>query len=327
MKWEQIDWTALNRLREAYLQGTAGASDYWRCESDLESYDQTFAQRIGWKWDFVLKDLRELGWAPPPGNVLDWGCGSGVAGRAFVGAFGLSAGASLLLADRSNLAAEFARKRAQMKCPAVPVAIAGADAPFNTLLLSHVLSELDEAQVNALLELVNRAQTVLWVEPGTSEISRRLCRLREDLRQTFRLVAPCPHQGACGVMTTPASPHWCHHFAPPPPAVFTDPNWGRFATVTGIDLRSLPVSFLVLDRKFCPAMVDGAVRVLGRPRVYKAFALLLGCTEAGLTERRLTKRRLPAEFRAVKKESLASNLVWECNREEIAALRNRETTR
>ena len=41
----------------AFLAGTAGQSDYWQSESDLASYDLTFAQRIGWKWDWVLADL------------------------------------------------------------------------------------------------------------------------------------------------------------------------------------------------------------------------------------------------------------------------------
>ena len=46
MDWERIDWKALERLRGAFLDGTAGAQDYWRSERDLESYDQTFGQRI-----------------------------------------------------------------------------------------------------------------------------------------------------------------------------------------------------------------------------------------------------------------------------------------
>ncbi|MEI6085322.1 MAG: hypothetical protein WCS70_13625, partial [Verrucomicrobiota bacterium] len=84
MTWDEIDWDALNRLRAGFL---AGATDYWRSERDLASYDLTFAQRIGWKWDFVLAELKRLGWQPPVGPVVDWGCGSGIAGRAFLGEF------------------------------------------------------------------------------------------------------------------------------------------------------------------------------------------------------------------------------------------------
>ena len=55
MNWEEIDWHALERMRRAFLQNTASAADYWQSESDLASYDATFAQRIGWKWDYVLE--------------------------------------------------------------------------------------------------------------------------------------------------------------------------------------------------------------------------------------------------------------------------------
>src|ERR1041384_3502994 len=61
MNWEQIDWSALERLRNAFLEGSAGKQDYWRSASDLASYDETFAQRIGWKWDYVLNELTRRG--------------------------------------------------------------------------------------------------------------------------------------------------------------------------------------------------------------------------------------------------------------------------
>ena len=59
--WDAIDWAALERLRAGFIAGSAGATDYWRRESDLASYDLTFAQRIGWKWDFVFRDLQQRG--------------------------------------------------------------------------------------------------------------------------------------------------------------------------------------------------------------------------------------------------------------------------
>jgi hypothetical protein len=79
---------ALERLRRHFLEGGAARADYWHSKADLAAYDQTFGQRIGWKWDHVLADLARLGWSPPPGEVLDWGCGSGIAGRAFLGRSG-----------------------------------------------------------------------------------------------------------------------------------------------------------------------------------------------------------------------------------------------
>ena len=72
MNPDTVDWNALQRLRSAFLNGSAGERDYWQGESDLASYDQTFAQRIGWKWDYVLEELKRRCWLPPASELLDW---------------------------------------------------------------------------------------------------------------------------------------------------------------------------------------------------------------------------------------------------------------
>ena len=121
MNWDTIDWEALERMRAAFLAGTAGAADYWQSESDLAAYDATFAQRIGWKWDFVLGELQRRGWTPPRGELLDWGCGSGVAARAFLDHFGKDSITKLRVWDRSSLAMNFAVRRAREKYPQLAV--------------------------------------------------------------------------------------------------------------------------------------------------------------------------------------------------------------
>ena len=103
MSWDGVDWKALERLRGLFLQGGACSTDYWCDERDLASYDATFAQRIGWKWDYVLAELRRRGWTPPRGTLLDWGCGSGIAGRAFLDHFGADSVASLAEIGRAHV--------------------------------------------------------------------------------------------------------------------------------------------------------------------------------------------------------------------------------
>jgi hypothetical protein len=115
--------------------------------------------------------------------------------------------------------------------------------------------------------------------------------------------------------------HWCHHFASPPPGIFTDSDWGRFAKIAGIDLRSLPLSFLALDQRPAPPLPAGAARLIGHPRVYKAHARLLGCDEAGVRDRQLAKRRLPGEFRRIKKGEPEVLQVWRCDGGEIVEAR------
>lgn len=298
MNWDTLDWSAITRLRRAFLDGTAGDHDYWRSDTDLSSYDQTFAQRIGWKWDYVLEELTRRGWSPPGGAVLDWGCGTGIASRVFLKQFRVG---QLYLSDRSPLALQFAVRRVREEFPDVAVwAETSPPAQVDTLVVSHVLTELSEAQLATVRALVRTATAVLWVEPGTMDCSRQLIALRENVRDQFAVVAPCPHQAACGLLTPANNRHWCHHFAPSPPAVFTDGNWARFARLAGIDLRSLPLSYLVLDRRPAPPPAEAA-RMLGRPRVYKAHAQVLTCSADGVREVRLTKRDTPAEFRRLKK--------------------------
>lgn len=313
-----IDWTALGRLRAAFLEGRAGATDYWRSDSDLASYDATYAQRIGWKWDYVLAELARRGWSPPAGTLLDWGCGSGIAHRAYLDHFSPAGVSELALWDRSTKAMQFAAKRAGEKFPQLNITSGLRDAP-SVLLLSHVLTELNDEQITALTEFAASAACVLWVEPGTHECSRRLIAVRERLRGAFHVVAPCTHQAACGMLADGNAAHWCHHFAAPPPAVFTDPDWGRFAHETGIDLRSLPVSFLVLDRRPVPVLPAGTARVIGRARVYKAHALVLGCEADGVRDVRLSKRALPEAFRQVKKDAFDPLQIWRTEDDEVTA--------
>lgn len=301
-----IDWAALERMRGAFLDGRAGGADYWTSESDLASYDATYAQRIGWKWDWVLRELRRREWTPPAGPVLDWGCGSGIAGRALLAEFGCEWVSELRLYDRSEMAVRFAARRAAERFPSVRVT-AGSDPIKGLVLLSHVLTELSPADMDALVHyLIEGATTVLWVEPGSRDGSRSLGEIRERLRPHFHVVAPCTHAAACPMLAAGNERHWCHHFATPPPAVFTDSDWGHFSRLTQIDLRSLPLSCLVFDRRPSKALPAGAARLIGRPRVYKPHALLLCCDETGLRERSVIRREDPEQYRAAKKGELAS---------------------
>ncbi|HTS18173.1 MAG TPA: small ribosomal subunit Rsm22 family protein [Verrucomicrobiae bacterium] len=307
MNWENIDWKALQRLRAAFLDGTAGAGDYWRNERDLESYDQTFGQRISWKWDYVLTELKARGWKPSQGVTVDWGCGSGIAAHAFLTHFGTETVSKSVLWDRSPLAMKFAARKIREAFPDMDIWL---DQPptgeFHTLLISHTLSELSDRAVDELLALATNATSVIWVEPGTHDASRRLIAIRERLRSAFQVVSPCTHQSTCGMLVPRNGRHWCHHFASSPPHVFTDGHWARFAKLAGVDLRSLPVSFLVLDKRPQPTSPD--LRVIGSPRVYKAHASVLGCDSSGIREVRLTKRDQPEEFRRLKKGDIAVHM-------------------
>ncbi len=300
MNFQALNWKSLERLRRAFLEGVAGSGDYWHEMDDVASYDATFAQRIGWKWDFVLEELKHRRWTPPGGACLDWGCGSGIAHRAFLDHFGTDGISELWLSDRSAKAVGYATQRAREKHPQLTVNTGQPEAT-QLLLISHVLTELDASQTERLIEMALAATAVIWVEPGTHSASRALIDVREKLRQTFHVLAPCTHQGACGMLTTGNEHHWCHHFAKPPPHVFTDGDWARFAKMMEIDLRSVPLSYLVLDRREPHPLPAGAKRLIGRPRLNKVEASLFLCDAHGVREHKVTKRHAPEQFRAFKK--------------------------
>lgn len=304
--WDTIDLDRLLHLRKGFLEGSAGTADYWQSPDDLEAYDRTFGQRIAWKWDYVLDELEALGYAPPAGTVLDWGCGSGVASRRFLSRQAPAAVSRLQLHDRSALAMRFAARQVAAQWPDLPISTAPQAAPADILLVSHVLTELSPAQTDALVALAAQASAVLWVEPGTFQASRALLAVRERLRGHLGVVAPCTHCGPCGLLADANTRHWCHFFAPTPTEVFMDGGWARFARAAGIDLRSLPVSYLALDKRPIAGPPADAVRILGQARTYKAYALLLGCDRSGVHDRRLMKRTDPAAFHALRKGRCAS---------------------
>jgi len=311
-----INWPTLKRLRRGFLAGTAGATDYWRTLDDLRQYDDTFAQRIGWKWDFVLRDLAEPGWQPTGTNIVDWGCGSGIASRAVLDQFGRNDQTKLWLSDRSPLAVRFATERAKAKYPGLRIG-KGIPDRIDLLLVSHVVTEMAQPQIEQLVQLATKAGAVIWVEPGTYEASLTLIAVRERLRKQFQLVAPCTHQNICGILVPENEGHWCHFFAEPPREIFIDGFWTKFGQEMEIDLRSLPLSYLVMDRRPVPASAANATRVLGRPNLFKPYAEILGCSSKGVCACKLMKRTHADVYRQLKKGNCPSRLEIETEANQI----------
>ena len=306
--WTPQELGVLRKLRERFLTGTASPSDYWRTPEMLALYDSTFAERIGWKWDAVLRELTLRGWRPRSRRVLDWGCGSGIAGRRVIEAWpGFT---EYAVHDRSGFAARYATERMRADAPDLKVTVSEEVDGDTLLLLSHVLSELKTAEFERVLGLVRGAGEVLWVEAGTHAESRRLIEARERLRAEFAVVAPCTHQERCGLLTGKNDRHWCHHFAKVPSEVFQDARWQEFGREMGIDLRSLPYSFLVLARAAAPMDPDFS-RVIGEAREFKGYAKVLSCAREGVAEFMLQKRDAPELHKAVLKGDEAPLFRWQ----------------
>ncbi|MSU48734.1 MAG: hypothetical protein EXS37_06555 [Opitutus sp.] len=317
MNWSELDWSALDRLRQNFLGGSNAAGPYWQTPEDLANYDFTYGERIGWKWDHVLRELRMRGWTPGPAAraVFDWGCGSGIAARRVISFFGAENFDALTVWDHSPLACDFAADAARREFPALSVAQATpglltAEVPIGLLIVSHVLNELPAPALESLRALIARANAVLWVEPGTHAVSRQLGAIRDGLCDTFQVVAPCPHGLPCPVFTAGNERHWCHFFAPPPSEIFANSEWVKFGHRAGIDLRSLPYCFFALDRNPVTAHPAGGSRVIGRVEHFKPYARLLNCDASGLAELELPKRADPALFKQLERTKAPLLYRW-----------------
>jgi SAM-dependent methyltransferase len=276
---DEID--RLRLLRGIFVSFEVRAGDaepYWDSAEELALYDETFAQRIGWKWDAVLEELRRRGRLPAGKTVLDWGCGTGIAARRFVAARrGIE---RVFLVDHSEAAVEFAGERLREEHGSLEVHAGLSAEPVDVLLVSHVLDELDQAQLEPLLALAEGAAAVLWVEPGSKHTSRRLGELRARLAAVHDVLAPCTHQAACGALAREDA--WCHLFARPPQAVYTEGKWSEFGRELGIDLRALPYSFLALARRGTFALDGPGARLLARPRLTRGRAEFELCDAHGV---------------------------------------------
>ena len=317
MNWDQLDWPALYRLRAGFLSGSAADGPYWTTLSDLASYDLTYAERIGWKWDALLRELTLRHWRPPAGTTLiDWGCGSGIAARRVAAALGADHFTALQVWDHSSLARSFAANQARAHFPALEVTeIASAPTPASlpaayTLVLSHVFNELSVEQRTALLALVAGAAAVLWIEPGTHADSRELATVRDRVRTTHQIVAPCTHRENCPLFLAANERDWCHFFASAPVGIQNDSNWVRFSHRAGLDLRSQAYSYLVLAAEPSARLIapsaqlpagSSAARVLGRVEIFKPYARFLACESTGLHWLELTKRTDPALIKRLDK--------------------------
>lgn len=299
--WTAPELAALRRIRARFLTGTAGAQNYWKVAEDIALYDSTFGERIGWKWDGVLRELTDRQWQPQSRHLFDWGCGSGVAGRRALTQWPHLE--SITLHDRSPLAVRFSAEKIRAAFPHIRIDFPTTNLPPSTLLvISHVISELNEPDLQQLLNLARQATEIIWVEAGTHTDSRRLIAVRESLRQELTAVAPCTHQHRCDLLSHRHDAHWCHHFANPPSEIFQNARWMDFGREMGIDLRSLPYSFLVLQKYPQNPLPNPALsHIIGQPREARGHLKVLTCQANGVDDFVLQKRDAPNLYRSLRK--------------------------
>jgi len=316
MEFVAPDWETLHRLRNHFLNASGSAGLYWESSNDLVQYHQYFASRIGWKWDAAISQAKQVDWQLKSTQILDWGCGTGIATLRILDAFGVDKVKEIVLWDHSAAATSFAQKTLQEKYPNLKVTIANnlsnIDLSDTLCLASHVLNELSLIDRESLNRLFSQSQQVFWVEPGSYDSSRLLLEQREALLQYFNPIAPCICAFPCPMKADANAIHWCHFFAKPPVVAFTEGHWAQFSKVMEIDLRSLPYSFMVMDslKLASSHLVAGKSRLLGRPRQYKGYTRVYSCDENGHNDYELWKREDKSLWKTIKKNKSGTLFEW-----------------
>lgn len=313
MELKNKDWERLKALRNHFLNNAT--DNYWESEHDLELYDAIYAERIGWKWKQALASLDRLRWKPQSDKIIDWGCGTGIASRYVTKWSGID---EIGLIDQSPLAMKFAQQKLLLQkkvATSWPI-----EKPFSEktlLLISHVLSELQENEIASLIEKAATAHEIIWVEPGSHELSKKLGGIREILlKQGFHLLAPCTHEGACQMLQEQHNRDWCHFFAKPPLEIFQSAFWHEASHQLGIDLRSLPYSYLVFSRESQISFPQNNERLIGYPREFKGYGKLFCCSSSHLCERILQKRDNPSLFKKFIKNKKEGTFIWKLDDKE-----------
>lgn len=303
----EVEWKQLGVLRKTYLSENFNhKKDYWNSDDLLRLYDSTFAQRIGWKWDAILSEISNKGFFKDKQKYVlyDFGCGTGIASQKMCEFFGLNLISNVWLWDFSERAVRFAANRLRSMFPGLSVEeLNEVKVPGDKWILcvSHLINELSENEFERVVKLAESADYIIWLEPGTKLHSKRLIEIRERLMGKMRPLAPCTHANICGMQSIENISHWCHFFAPVPASVFQSAFWKKFSEKMKIDLRSLPISYLVLSKESAGSNhpTRGA-RVIGRPRFYKGQGKFLTCDFEGVSESRLLERNDKELFREFK---------------------------
>jgi len=316
MATDTIDWDRLDRLRKRFLDIGEDPGNYWESEEDLDLYHRFFGQRISWKWGDAIGQAKQAGWRLRSGNIVDWGCGTGIASLTLLEEIGPATIESVTLWDHSRLATTFAKRALENRFPNLSVRIA-EESEFEHLdqsivLVSHALNELSAGFRSELRRQLNGARQLFFVEPGNWRCSHLLIEQREALVDQFLPIAPCVGNQACPMTQEDNAHHWCHFFAKPPIEAFTRSEWTRFGQELEIDLRSLPYSFLALDSISLEVETDNAAcsRIIGRPRQRKGYTDILCCENNGLNPRQLQKRDNPGLWKTIKKNKCGSLFRW-----------------
>ncbi|GAA2594847.1 small ribosomal subunit Rsm22 family protein [Streptomyces axinellae] len=296
---------AVERLIASYRGRTPTESPVLRHRADVAAYA---AYRMPATFAAASAALRALafripGWAP--GSHLDVGGGTGAATWAAAGVWGAPRVTTVL--DWAEPALDLGRELAA-RAPAGPLPDAewrrgslrggGAElAPADLVTVSYVLGELAEEDRRAAVDAAVGAarHAVVLVEPGTPEGYARVIEARRALIAAgLRVLAPCPHDGACPIVP---GEDWCHFSV----------RVSRSSLHRRVKGGELPYedekfSYVAAVRDLGGAPgVPAPARIVRKPQLRKGQVLLDLCEREGSLARRTVTKREGPRYREARK--------------------------
>jgi hypothetical protein len=113
-------------------------------------------------------------------------------------------------------------------------------------------------EIKTPIEELKKFEDLIFIEPSTSHVSRKLMALRQELiDHGFTVLAPCTHQKACPLLIH-SQKDWCHDRVH-----FEKPDWFKeLESLLPMRNDTLTFSYLVASRSRSP-LAEGLTRVIG----------------------------------------------------------------
>ena len=233
-----------------------------------------------------------------PRSLVDVGGGTGAAAWAAAEVFGASlTGITVLdqVPEALDLGRRLARdafsgamRHAQWRQVRFPAEIPEADLMTVSYVLSELAPDAQEALVRASAE---SAETVAVIEPGTPDGYQRIIAAREVLLgMGLRVVAPCPHSGACPLLGTR---DWCHFAS----RITRTPLHRRLKSA---DLGHEDEKFAYLMATRAPVADSVESRILRHPQIRKGLVMMQLCQPDGSVAQTLVSKRQGDTYRAAR---------------------------
>lgn len=206
-------------------------------------------------------------------HFVDIGCGPGTYALAFLNQCKGAYQGMIRLIDQSPLMLEQARKILLHFYPTLQIQCFESvydyqkqnfDPTLECLFFGHSLNEMQQQESLDLLK--RNPQAVLWIEPGTPHVFRRLIKYRDELLNNgYDCLFPCLMKSACPALAQ-GEEQWCHQST----WTSVEPELHRLAQILELNRHHLPMmAHAYLRRDNSVAYAEGEARLVRKRKETK----------------------------------------------------------